>query len=100
MNLFSEIRSLVISSLEKLQSDGALPKGLNFENVTVEPPRDSSHGDMSTNAAMVLSKPSGMNPRDIAEALTVLLASDERVISADVAGPGFCLLYTSDAADE
>ena len=89
MNLFSDIRSLVISSLEKLQSDGALPKGLNFENVTVEPPRDSSHGDMSTNAAMVLSKPSGMNPRDIAEALTVLLASDERVISADVAGPGF-----------
>ena len=52
MNLFSDIRSLVISSLEKLQSDGALPKGLNFENVTVEPPRDSSHGDMSTNAAM------------------------------------------------
>ena len=69
MNLFSDIRSLVLTSLEALQSNGTLPKELDFSNVTVEPPRDSSHGDMSTNAAMVLAKPAKMNPRLIAEAL-------------------------------
>ena len=89
MNLFSDIRSLVLTSLEALQSNGTLPKELDFSNVTVEPPRDSSHGDMSTNAAMVLAKPAKMNPRLIAEALCSLLENDSRIISADVAGPGF-----------
>ena len=89
MNLFSDIRSLVLSSLEILKDSGTLPESLNFSNVTVEPPRDSLHGDMSTNAAMVLAKPAGVNPRFIAEALAKLLMLDERVISADVAGPGF-----------
>ena len=89
MNLFSDIRSLVLTSLEALQSNGTLPKELDFSNVTVEPPRDFSHGDMSTNAAMVLAKPAKMNPRLIAEALCSLLENDSRIISADVAGPGF-----------
>ncbi len=89
MNLFSDIRSLVLTSLEALQSNGTLSKELDFSNVTVEPPRDSSHGDMSTNAAMVLAKPAKMNPRLIAEALCSLLENDSRIISADVAGPGF-----------
>ena len=89
MNLFSDIRSLVLSSLEILKNSGTLPEGLNFSNVTVEPPRDSLHGDMSTNAAMVLAKPAGVNPRVIAETLAELLMLDERVVSADVAGPGF-----------
>ena len=89
MNLFSDIRSLVLNSLEALQSNGTLSKELDFSNVTVEPPRDSSHGDMSTNAAMVLAKPAKMNPRLIAEALCSLLENDSRIISADVAGPGF-----------
>ena len=89
MNLFSDISSLVLTSLAALQSNGTLPKELNFTNVTVEPPRDSSHGDMSTNAAMVLAKPAKMNPRLIAEALCSLLENDNRIISADVAGPGF-----------
>jgi arginyl-tRNA synthetase len=78
MNLFSDIRSLVLTSLEALQSNGTLPKELDFSNVTVEPPRDSSHGDMSTNAAMVLAKPAKMNPRLIAEALCSLLENDSR----------------------
>jgi len=89
MNLFSDIRRLVLSSLEILKETGTLPENLNFLNVTVEPPRDSLHGDMSTNAAMVLAKPAGVNPRVIAETLAELLMLDERVISADVAGPGF-----------
>ncbi|MEC3860609.1 arginine--tRNA ligase [Mesobacterium sp. TK19101] len=89
MNLFSDIRALVIDALATLQRQDALPEGLDFANVTVEPPRDPLHGDMATNAAMVLAKPAGMKPRDIAEALAAVLAADDRITSAEVAGPGF-----------
>ena len=53
MNLFTEIRALVLDALTELVSDGALPAGMNTDNVAVEPPRDAAHGDMATNAAMV-----------------------------------------------
>ncbi|MFT4715003.1 MAG: arginyl-tRNA synthetase [Paracoccaceae bacterium] len=89
MNLFAEIRTLVLASLVELQTEGFLPKGLDFTNVAAEPPRDPLHGDMATNAAMVLAKAAKMKPRDIAEALAVKLAADDRVNSVDVAGPGF-----------
>ncbi|WP_299946577.1 arginine--tRNA ligase [uncultured Ruegeria sp.] len=89
MNLFSEIRSLVLDALAQMQSEGALPAGLSFDNVAVEPPRDAAHGDMATNAAMVLAKPAKMKPRDIADVLAGKLAADDRIISAEVAGPGF-----------
>ena len=89
MNLFSDIRALVIDSLTAMTTEGALPEGLNFANVAVEPPRDAAHGDMATNAAMVLAKPAKMKPRDIADALAAKLAEDTRISSAEVAGPGF-----------
>lgn len=89
MNLFSDIRSLVIDSLDALTAEGILPEGLSFENVAVEPPRDPLHGDMATNAAMLLAKPAKAKPRDIAEALAAHLAKDARITSAEVAGPGF-----------
>ncbi len=89
MNLFSEIRGLVLDALAQMQSEGALPEGLSFDNVAVEPPRDAAHGDMATNAAMVLAKLAKMKPRDIADALAVKLAADDRITSAEVAGPGF-----------
>ncbi|MEN8893390.1 arginine--tRNA ligase [Planktotalea arctica] len=89
MNLFSDIRTTVLSALEAMQSEGALPAGLDFANVTVEPPRDASHGDMASNAAMVLAKPAAMNPRVIAEALAAHLTADPRIESVEVAGPGF-----------
>ncbi|KEJ97745.1 arginyl-tRNA synthetase [Pseudosulfitobacter pseudonitzschiae] len=89
MNLFAEIRALVIENLNAMQSEGSLPDGLDMGNVTVEPPRDAAHGDMATNAAMVLAKPAGLKPRDIADALAAKLVADDRVVSADVAGPGF-----------
>ncbi|MDP5216030.1 arginine--tRNA ligase [Ruegeria sp. 2205SS24-7] len=89
MNLFSEIRSLVLDALAQMQAEGALPGDLSFDNVAVEPPRDAAHGDMATNAAMVLAKPAKMKPRDIAEALAAKLAEDDRITSAEVAGPGF-----------
>ncbi|MEM7471434.1 MAG: arginine--tRNA ligase [Pseudomonadota bacterium] len=89
MNLFAEIRGLVIEALDALVSDGALPNGLAFDAVAVEPPRDAAHGDMATNAAMVLAKAAGMKPRDIAEALAAKLMADTRIELAEVAGPGF-----------
>ncbi len=89
MNLFSEIRALVLDALTQMQSEGVLPDGLSFDNVAVEPPRDAAHGDMATNAAMVLAKPAKMKPRDIADALAGKLVADERISSAEVAGPGF-----------
>ncbi|SLN12721.1 arginine--tRNA ligase [Ruegeria meonggei] len=89
MNLFSEIRGLVLDALAQMQSEGALPEGLSFDNVAVEPPRDAAHGDMATNAAMVLAKPAKMKPRDIADVLAGKLAEDDRITSAEVAGPGF-----------
>ncbi len=89
MNLFTDIRALVIDSLTAMQAEGALPEGLDFANVTVEPPRDAAHGDMATNAAMVLAKPAKMKPRDIAEALAAKLLQDSRIEVAEVAGPGF-----------
>ncbi len=89
MNIFAEIRELITFTLDGMVQSGALPEGLNFAPITAEPPRDASHGDMATNAAMVLAKPAGLKPRDIAEALAAKLTEDARITSAEVAGPGF-----------
>ncbi|MDO9524915.1 MAG: arginine--tRNA ligase [Gemmobacter sp.] len=89
MNLFDDLRALVLTALDAMEADGTLPPGLDRTAVTVEPPRDGTHGDMATNAAMVLAKPAGLPPRFIADALAQKLAADPRVVSADVAGPGF-----------
>ena len=89
MNLFAEFRAVVLTALEKLVAQGTLAEGLDFANVAVEPPRDPAHGDLATNAAMVLAKPAGAKPRELADALAPLLAEDARVASAEVAGPGF-----------
>ncbi|MEP5804859.1 MAG: arginine--tRNA ligase [Roseobacter sp.] len=98
MNLFADIRVLVVACLDQMVAAGQLPKGLSTTNVTVEPPRDAAHGDMATNAAMVLAKPAGMKPREIAEALADHLNADPRVTSADIAGPGFLNLRLSSDA--
>jgi arginyl-tRNA synthetase len=97
MNLFADIRIAVISALETMQAAGTLPNDLDFANVAVEPPRDAAHGDMATNAAMVLAKPAKMKPRDIADALVTHLTADPRIESADVAGPGFLNMRLSAA---
>ena len=89
MNLFADIRSLVIDCLDAMVADGVLPEGLEMRAVSVEPPRDAAHGDMATNAAMVLAKPAKMNPRAIADALAAKLLDDNRIAVAEVAGPGF-----------
>jgi arginyl-tRNA synthetase len=89
MNLFSEIRDLVLAEVAVMVAAGELPQGLDTHAISVEPPRDAGHGDMATNAAMVLAKPAGLPPRQIAEGLAAGLAADPRIEKADVAGPGF-----------
>lgn len=89
MNLFADMRGRVLACLDQMVAEGALPPDLNMDAVAVEPPRDAAHGDMATNAAMVLAKPAGKNPRAIADALALKLAGDDLVATADVAGPGF-----------
>ena len=98
MTMFADIHATVLAALDEMCAAGQLPAGLDMRAVAVEPPRDAAHGDMATNAAMVLAKPAGMNPREIAVALAEKLAKDARIASADVAGPGFLnLRLTADA---
>ncbi|NNK79217.1 MAG: arginine--tRNA ligase [Litoreibacter sp.] len=97
MNLFVEIRSAVIGALDAMVAEGDLPEELDFANVAVEPPRDAAHGDMATNAAMVLAKAARMKPRDIADALASRLTADDRIEIAEVAGPGFLNLRLAPA---
>ncbi len=96
MNLFSDIRALVVDQLSAMADAGDLPAGLDMGAVAVEPPRDAAHGDMATNAAMVLAKPAGLKPREIAETLAGRLAADDRIDTVEVAGPGFLNLRLAD----
>jgi arginyl-tRNA synthetase len=97
MNLFTDMRDLVLETLAAMQAAGQLPEGLDLASVTVEPPRDAAHGDMATNAAMVLAKPAGLKPREIADGLAARLIEDARVERAEVAGPGFLNLRLAPA---
>src|SRR5262245_66432512 len=81
-----------------LAASGALPAGVDLSRVVVEPPRDPSHGDMATNAAMVLAKDAGKKPRELAEAIAEKLRADDLVAKVDVAGPGFINLTLKPAA--
>ena len=89
MSLFARFAVDVDNALNNLVTAGSVPAGLERGNVAVEPPRDPAHGDISTNAAMVLAKPAGMNPRALAELLAVELAKIDGVTSVEIAGPGF-----------
>ena len=97
MNLFTDYAAVLKAALAELTDAGTLPTGLSHANVTVEPPRDASHGDLATNAAMVLAKPAGMNPRALAEALVAALRTKPGIAAAEVAGPGFINLKLADS---
>ena len=86
---FALLLARVQEVCRKLAADGALPAGIDLSRVVVEPPRDASHGDMATNAAMVLAKEARTKPRDLAERIAEGLRADPLVASVDVAGPGF-----------
>ena len=87
--LYAAFAGHLSAALDALEAAGTLPGSLKRGAITVEPPRDPSHGDLATNAAMVLAKPAGMKPRDLAEALVAELTKIEDVTSAEIAGPGF-----------
>jgi arginyl-tRNA synthetase len=97
VNLFTDYAAVLKAALAELTAAGTLPAGLSHANVTVEPPRDASHGDLATNAAMVLAKPAGMNPRALAEALVAALRTKPGIAAAEVAGPGFINLKLADS---
>lgn len=96
MNVFRHFRDRVCDSVAALSDAGTLPTGLNTDRITVEAPRDPAHGDLSTNAAMVLAKPAGMKPRDLAALLLTELAKLPQVTEAGIAGPGFINLRLAD----
>ena len=98
MTLYTRFAAHIDAALDTLTAAGTLPAGLDRKNVTVEPPRDTSHGDLATNAAMVLAKPAKTNPRVLADALVAELSKLEDVASASVAGPGFINMKLTDDA--
>ena len=89
MNLFAEMETEIRAALAALQAQGKLADGLDMSRLTVEPPREAAHGDMATNAAMVLAKAAEMKPRDLAELLVDALLQSNLVETAEIAGPGF-----------
>lgn len=88
-NIYVVVLQRVLAACSDLAAKGTLPAGLDYSRVVVEPPRDSAHGDMATNAAMVLAKDAGAKPRALAEALAAVLGNDALVAKVEVAGPGF-----------
>ena len=98
MTLFSRFSDYIDAALDTLVAKGALSDGLDRSAISVEPPRDPAHGDVATNAAMVLAKPAGMNPRALADLLVTELGALDEVIEASVAGPGFINLRLVDGS--
>ncbi|MEP2989581.1 MAG: arginine--tRNA ligase [Parasphingorhabdus sp.] len=94
--LFPTFTKHINEALDNLAAAAEIPADLDRKNVTIEPPRDRSHGDLSTNAAMVLSKAAGMKPRDLAEKIVEKLGALDDVKSSEIAGPGFINLRVSD----
>lgn len=97
MNLFTHVREILIDILHDLSTQGILPADTDFSQITVEPPKDSRHGDMATNAAMVLSKSVETKPRELAKIISDSLSQNEIVLSVDIAGPGFINISLSEA---
>jgi arginyl-tRNA synthetase len=89
MNVYADVLSRVVAALQALQGEGALPPGLDFGNVEVAPPREASHGDLASNAALVLAKAAKLKPRDIADRLAEKLRGDPDIAKVEVAGAGF-----------
>ncbi len=95
MNLFDVFEGHITSIVTRLVAEGALPQGVTADRITVEPPRDTAHGDVTTNAAMVLCKQAAMKPRALAELLAEQLKTLNDVESVDIAGPGFINLQVA-----
>ncbi|MDO9062391.1 MAG: arginine--tRNA ligase, partial [Bradyrhizobium sp.] len=97
-HLFANVLARVHAVCGALAAEGGWPAGVDLSRVVVEPPRDAAHGDMATNAAMVLAKEARTKPRDLAEAIAARLRADDLIASVDVAGPGFINLTLEPSA--
>ncbi|UYN93922.1 MAG: arginine--tRNA ligase [Enhydrobacter sp.] len=97
MNPYRHFIGEIEAALRSMQAAGELPAALDFSAITAEPPRDPAHGDIATNAAMVLAKAAGKKPRDIAGPLLARLETNADVVDGSVAGPGFINLRLSDS---
>ncbi len=98
MSLYARYAALLDQALDALEAEGALPAGLDRKSVAVEPPRDPSHGDLATNAAMVLAKGAGTNPRSLAALVAPKLEALPNVTQVTIAGPGFINVKLTDEA--
>jgi arginyl-tRNA synthetase len=97
-HLFADVLARVHAVCAALATEGGWPAKIDLSRVVVEPPRDASHGDMATNAAMVLAKEAKLKPRDLAEAIAARLHGDDLIATVDVAGPGFINLTLKPSA--
>jgi arginyl-tRNA synthetase len=97
-NIFAVVLDRVRAANNALVASGLMPANIDQSRVVVEPPRDAAHGDMATNAAMVLAKEAGRKPRELAEAIAEKLRADDLVAKVDVAGPGFINLTLKPSA--
>src|ERR1700738_1771970 len=88
-NIFAAVLARVHAAAGALAAEGALPDDLDTSRIVVEPPREAAHGDLATNAAMVLAKDAGKKPRELAAAIAGKLRADDLVAKVEVAGPGF-----------
>ena len=98
LNVFAVVLDKVHQANRALMAEGLLPAGIDQSRVVVEPPREASHGDMATNAAMVLAKDAGRKPRELADAIAAKLRDDPLVEKVEVAGPGFINLTLKPSA--
>ncbi len=96
MNIFATLKARIDAVLGDLMAEGALPQGLDLTRVAAEPPREAAHGDVATNAAMVLAKPAGKNPKELAALLVERLKTLPDVVDASIAGPGFINMKLDD----
>ncbi|RIK94437.1 MAG: arginine--tRNA ligase [Proteobacteria bacterium] len=96
MNIFKHFHERLTSHIDALTAAGALPAGLPLAGISAEAPREAAHGDIATNAALVLAKPAGKNPREVATMLAERLRGDNGVAAVEIAGPGFINLRLED----
>ncbi len=89
MNFFHSFRNDILKALGALVQKGVLPEGIELEKITTEPPRDPSHGDLATNAALILAKPTQKNPKELGQLIADELKNLPSVVEVSVAGPGF-----------
>jgi arginyl-tRNA synthetase len=97
MDVFAGFHGRVLAAVQQLKHDGVVPQDASIDGITLEPPKDASHGDLATNAAMVLAKAAGKPPRALAGRLAPLIAVDTQVDKVEIAGPGFINLTLSEA---